>query len=298
MRPTAPAEALRPPESLGAVEQRLAAIERQLRETRDTAARSPRATTASNLTDHRAERRAAICESKPLIRPRAHQKRVKRAPLRVFADALADAPNHVYADPMFEKLRAWLLPRPPIATPVDMPPAEVRPAWAGEILESLQKQTRSAAKQTARLEGLLGESSAQLQETHALVQALHESPAQREAAQLVPEELFDALDALDEAATFVQEPNLSEGLQRVHARIASYCARLGYARLAAVGGEVDARTMRVVGAQTSPALPPGAIVRVVRAAIVAGNALVREGQVIVNRMPNEEAVQDESYVGN
>jgi molecular chaperone GrpE (heat shock protein) len=110
--------------------------------------------------------------------------------------------------------------------------------------------------------------------------------------------LFDALDALDEAATFVQEPNLSEGLQRVHARIASYCARLGYARLAAVGGEVDARTMRVVGAQTSPALPPGAIVRVVRAAIVAGNALVREGQVIVNRMPNEEAVQDESYVGN
>jgi molecular chaperone GrpE (heat shock protein) len=99
-------------------------------------------------------------------------------------------------------------------------------------------------------------------------------------------DLFDALDLLDEAAAAVQEGRLegvAEGLRGIGARLehALRCARLS--RLAPLGTRPDGARFRVVGTEEHAAYPEGAIVRVVRAAIVSGDSLVREGEVLVNR---------------
>ena len=49
------------------------------------------------------------------------------------------------------------------------------------------------------------------------------------------------------------------------------------------GEAPDGRLFRVVGAEPSAALPEGVVARVVRAAVLRGDEILREGEVIVTR---------------
>jgi molecular chaperone GrpE (heat shock protein) len=157
-------------------------------------------------------------------------------------------------------------------------------------MEGLQKQNRAAAKQAARLEALIGECSAELR--------LARTELVRSASAVAPSEeryddLFDSLDALDQALALASEPHLVEGLSRVQLRIQQFCERAGFARTGAVGQPVDAGSMRIVGTQRAGDVPVGSISRVVCAAITREGKLVREGQVIVRT----EEKNDESQLG-
>jgi molecular chaperone GrpE (heat shock protein) len=169
-------------------------------------------------------------------------------------------------------------------------PPDTRPPWVDEILEGLQKQNRAAAKQAARLEALIGECSADLRLAR---EELGRSASTVATTGEPYHDLFDALDALDQAMVLAGEPHLVEGLSRVRLRIQQFCERAGYTRTGAVGQPVDAASMRIVGTQRAGDVPVGSISRVVCAAIRRGGQLVREGQVIVQI----EEKNDESQLG-
>lgn len=151
------------------------------------------------------------------------------------------------------------------------------PAWASELREAIQKHSRAAAKQNARLEGMFGELEAHL---IALKRALQARPSTPSSERY--DDLFDALDGLDEAQRISTEPHLREGLSRITKRLVGFCERAGYARITPHGEAPDARFVQVVGVERSEQVLPGRVTRVVRAAIVADSQLVREGSVIVS----------------
>jgi molecular chaperone GrpE (heat shock protein) len=171
-----------------------------------------------------------------------------------------------------------LFRRPPTLPP---PPEEEPepPPWVDALLEITQKHARSLAKHGARVEASLGEVLAQV--TALQQQATRAAPA-AERNEVSYEEIFDALDALDEAQQVAREPHLASGLRRVSERLIRFCERQGFSRASAIGSPPDPRTMRVVGAEPCADVPRGAVARVVRAPIVTANRVVREGEVIVS----------------
>ncbi len=202
------------------------------------------------------------------------------------------------------------------------PPAErERPPWLDELLENqaelvttlqselldaVQKQTRAAAKQAARTETALSELEAGLTKLPAQVAAVQElhrldpragTPRSSDSLHDNHEELedlFDALDALDQARELAREPHLASGLERVGQRLLRFCERAGCTRVAPRGELPDARLVRVVGTELSDEIGQGRVARVVRAAIVAGSRLVREGQVIVAAGPTAGAGSEQA----
>ncbi|MBN1205129.1 MAG: hypothetical protein JXB05_09420 [Myxococcaceae bacterium] len=96
------------------------------------------------------------------------------------------------------------------------------------------------------------------------------------------DELLDARDLLEEAA-HMADLALAPGLVGVTDRIDRFLAHAGLTRLAPLGHPPDGRLFRVVGTQSHPSLPEGAISRVVRAAVLCGEHLVREGEAITVR---------------
>lgn len=176
--------------------------------------------------------------------------------------------------------RLWLaLPTPKADVESLAEDRESKPVWVDDILDAVQKVGRAGAKQSARVESMLGE----IDESVRSVAQLARRPATGDPLQL--DEVFDALDALDAALGFLTEPNSVEGLRRVHERLTRFCERAGYTRVAALGAVPDPRIMRVVGIDDgSPdGGAGGAISRVVRGAITRDGRLVREGEVIVMR---------------
>jgi molecular chaperone GrpE (heat shock protein) len=167
----------------------------------------------------------------------------------------------------------------------------VRPTWADELLEGLQKQSRTLVKQGARLDASLGALDARVGALHDVLKA---SPASAAPTAIRLDDVFDALDALDEARRLVDEPHLSVGLSRVSERLCRFCERAGYTRLAPVGELPDARLLRVVGTEHDTGIGTGRITRVVRAAIVAGTTLVREGEAILS----QESGTDDQRLGH
>lgn len=119
-----------------------------------------------------------------------------------------------------------------------------------------------------------------------LRQAIRAITAGRGGADPGVDDLLDALDLLGEAAREADRaahPFLAEGLRRVAARIESFLARRSIRRLAPLGLPPDAGRFRIVGTADAPDLPPGAVAHVVRAAVLEGDRLLREGEVLVNR---------------
>jgi molecular chaperone GrpE (heat shock protein) len=141
-----------------------------------------------------------------------------------------------------------------------------------QILDALKKQARANAKQSARLESMLAEIDRRTKE----LAARRSEPASSY------DDLFDALDALDAAMTFAP-PDLREGLARVAARLERFAERQGFSRVAARGVAPDPRLFRVVGVDPRGDSPAGTVNAIVRAAIVRGDQVVREGEVLVSR---------------
>jgi molecular chaperone GrpE (heat shock protein) len=97
-------------------------------------------------------------------------------------------------------------------------------------------------------------------------------------------ELLDAVDMLEQAARHAEaDRELAAGLAGVVAKLERFLARVGLERRAAEGERPDGRLFRVVGAEPSAALPDGVVARVVRAAVLRGDEILREGEVIVTR---------------
>ncbi len=158
--------------------------------------------------------------------------------------------------------------------------ADSRPAWIDELLESTQKQARTAAKQSLRVETMLTELGETIEKLRASVDS---AAASRDAPPPRCTEIFDALDALDAARTMASEPNLVEGLTRVQQKLSRFCEQHGYTRVAPVGEEPDGRIVRIVGTETSVTIPPGRITKIVRAAILSAHEIVREGEVLISK---------------
>jgi len=147
----------------------------------------------------------------------------------------------------------------------------------------VHKQGRATVKQSARLEAALAEQAALItqlsQKLERAAAREHEPDVRSLALRFAP--LFDALDALDEAARLATEPHLATGLALVRQRVQSFCEQSGFRRTEATGRALDPRLCRIVGTESRAGVATGTVLSVVRAAILHTDRLVREGEVIV-----------------
>jgi molecular chaperone GrpE (heat shock protein) len=147
------------------------------------------------------------------------------------------------------------------------------------VLEGLQKLGRLQAKQALRLEELESKIEGGFADLRAQLEE-----AQRPAGDVDWADLLDAMDALDEAARLAAAtPEVAAGLRAVLQRMDRFLGDAGVERRIPVGAPPDGRLFRVVGAEPDPALPDGVVARVVRAAVLRGDEILREGEVIVTR---------------
>lgn len=164
-------------------------------------------------------------------------------------------------------------------------PAASPPSWASALLEAVQKSSRAQARLALQVEDLDRKLEGGLAEWRSA--SAQKSAATGLSAGPEPrwEDLLDALDLLDEA-TRLADPALAPGLAGVTDRLVRFLAHSGLTRLAPLAQPPDGRLFRVVGTQPYPSLVEGDVVRVVRAAVLRGEHLVREGEVITVRNPS------------
>lgn len=170
-----------------------------------------------------------------------------------------------------------------------------RPSWVDELLEALQKQSRAVVKQSARVEAALTEQAARIEQLARAQEQARERTIVERAREYTP--LFDALDALDEARRVAADPHLRTGLSLVAERVHGFCAQAGFQRLELNGALPDARVCRVVGTEPGTGAPAGCVQRVVRAAVVHGERVIREGEVIVIAPESQDEVKHD-HMGN
>jgi molecular chaperone GrpE (heat shock protein) len=161
------------------------------------------------------------------------------------------------------------------------------PPWAEELALSLQKSSRVQVRAGARLEELERKVEGGFADLRSAIAAMartaaadgSSSPARWEA-------LLDSIDLLVDVAASVDRqacPGLGEGLDAIVRRLGTFLEQESMVRVGARGMPLDGRVFRVVGTDDQPDLPEGVIARVVRAAVLRGDRVVREGQVITNR---------------
>lgn len=173
-------------------------------------------------------------------------------------------------------------PRAPPPEPAPAPTPEA-PPWAVELADAVQKLARAQARLGLKVDDL----NAKVDGGFSVLQtSLIAQAAQPKAPEW--DELFDAMDLLDTVARGPEagaHAALAEGLGGVLDRLTRLLARLSLERAAPTGGVPDGRLFRVVGNRHDPSLPEGAVSHVVRAAVLRGGQLVREGEVLTNRSP-------------
>ena len=175
---------------------------------------------------------------------------------------------------LFARLFARRQPEPDAA-------AGAEPETQQLLAETLQKLARSQAKLAMRVEELDSKIEGGFSDLGRRLEQLGRSSSVDAASW---DELLDAVDLLHEAARQAGAGSpLSEGLAGVRARLERFLARQGIERLTAEGQSPDGRLFRVVGSQPEAALAEGVVARVVRAAVVRGGKVLREGEVIVAR---------------
>jgi hypothetical protein len=156
------------------------------------------------------------------------------------------------------------------------------PDWTRELIEAIQKLGRSQIKATVRVETMESKLEGGFAELRSAIAAAR--PANMPAQDPTP--LLDALDILDEARRSLLSAGLTQeelGLARVSERIESFLKKSGLARYAAATEPLDGRLFRIVGTVDRADLHDGAPVQVVRAAAIAGDRVIREGEIIINR---------------
>jgi molecular chaperone GrpE (heat shock protein) len=162
--------------------------------------------------------------------------------------------------------------------------APLVPDWALELTEAVQKVGRSQAKVVARVEALESKLEGGFSDLRAAVTAARPVPASEANVDAV----LDALDVLDAARRALRASGhalAEEGLAGVTERLERFLDGSGLSRRAAASAPLDGKVFRVVGTVERTDLPDGSPVEVVRAAALAGDRLVREGEVLVNRRP-------------
>lgn len=197
-------------------------------------------------------------------------------------------------------LAAWLLGRAP-STPLSAPdPApsnedsddgegagDEPPAWAGQLAVSLQKTSRAQARIGARVEELERKVEGGFADLRSAIAGIARTAGiEWGAAAMKWEPLLDSIDLLVEVAASVDQrawPGLGEGLDAIAGRLGTFLEQESMVRVGARGMPLDGKVFRVVGTDDQPDLPDGVIARVVRAAVLRGDLVVREGQVITNR---------------
>jgi molecular chaperone GrpE (heat shock protein) len=158
------------------------------------------------------------------------------------------------------------------------------PAWAAALADAAQKSARAQARLTLQVEDLERKLEGGLAELRNALGVLQKGLASGAHAGGAPpwDELLDALDLLDEAIRLV-DPAFVPGLMGVVARLGSFLSHAGLTRLAPLGHPPDGRLFRVVGTEPHSSLVEGSIARVVRAAVLQGEHLLREGEAITVR---------------
>lgn len=167
---------------------------------------------------------------------------------------------------------------PPLFPPVLSPAPQ--PAWGEELLAQLQKLSRANARLALHVEDLEKKVEGGFSEVLRQLSSSRAVEAKR------PDDLFDALDALDEACVAARQlqPELADGLDRVARRIERVALENSYVRVKPHGQPPDGRLFKVVGAIPNDDLSDGLVARVVRAAITTlDGAPVREGEVLTSR---------------
>ncbi len=163
------------------------------------------------------------------------------------------------------------------------------PPWAAELAELVQKSARAQARLSLRLEDIERKLEGGFTR---LGDALERDAGEAATADSLGwDELLDALDILDHAIASVTgssgtaQAEIASGLESVRARLERFLEQGALVRHASPGGSPDGRLFRVVGRESRPDLPEGTVTRVVRAAVMQGERLVREGAVIVCGSP-------------
>ncbi|WP_224244909.1 nucleotide exchange factor GrpE [Hyalangium gracile] len=151
------------------------------------------------------------------------------------------------------------------------------------MLDATQKSARVLARLSLQAEDLDRKLEGGLAELRGSLSSLESArPGQDSKAEAGWDELLDAMDLLDEAVR-VADSALAPGLAGVASRLERFLALRGLTRLVPLGHPPDGRVFRVVGTQPHSDLADGAVVRVVRAAVLRGEHLVREGEAITVR---------------
>jgi molecular chaperone GrpE (heat shock protein) len=187
---------------------------------------------------------------------------------------------------MFGWLQRWFLRREPTSEPLpeDTPlGADPQPPpWVDELLGLMQKSARTRAWLGLRLDDIerkLEGGFANLRET------LRQS-TEAESVRLGWDDLLDAMDFLEEAiqtASSQGDAAMADGLRGILVRLERFLAQAELERLGLPGMPPDGKLFRVVGTEYMPELAEGVITRVVRAAVLRGDRVVREGAVLTNR---------------
>ncbi|HEX5754507.1 MAG TPA: hypothetical protein VFZ09_50450 [Archangium sp.] len=172
------------------------------------------------------------------------------------------------------------VPRLPDATP----PAESPPVWGTQLLDAVQKSSRAQARLALHVEDVERKLEGGLAELRGSLSSLRGVTSAHSPGSEPPwDELLDALDLLEEASRVAADAALASGLLGVAARLERFLTSSGIRRLATIGHIPDGRLFRIVGTQPHPSFAEGAIARVVRAAALRGEHLVREGEAIIVR---------------
>jgi hypothetical protein len=151
------------------------------------------------------------------------------------------------------------------------------------LAEALQKSARTQARLTLQVEDLDRKLEGGLAELRSSLSSRKGTvPGVPFEAEPRWNELLDALDLLEEAIRLADQASAS-GLVGVKSRLVSFLERSGLTRMAPLGQPPDGRFFRVVGTEAHPSLAEGAVVRIVRAAVLREGHLLREGEAITVR---------------
>lgn len=163
-------------------------------------------------------------------------------------------------------------------------PAESPPTWGTLLLDAVQKSSRAQARLTLHVEDLERKLEGGLAELRGSLSSLRSATSGNSSGREPPwDELLDALDLLEEASRVAADAALASGLMGVAARIERFLTSSGITRLTSIGHIPDGRLFRIVGTQPHPSFAEGAIARVVRAAALRGERLIREGEALIVR---------------
>lgn len=166
-------------------------------------------------------------------------------------------------------------PAPQPESEAAQPSAAVAPPWAAEMAEQLLKLSRAQARIGLRFDELQSQVDTGFASLRGPV-----APADlAKGADLAP--LLDAMDLLDDLAG--QHPGeLGEGLQMVVQRLNQMVVGHGLQRASLLGRMVDGRLAEVNATVAVPGVASGIVVRVVRAPVLRGLSVFRQGAVVVS----------------